>query len=130
MALAGLSLAATVLKTEDQQRADGANLWTQTKSQLDLLEAALLFAGLVLLLAALTLGVDRSWDDWLVVALFVVSVVLLVVFIVQEYRCKGLPILPLDMMNGYERVGLLISNISLGITAYGVSMIPPPKACS
>ncbi|KAF5710532.1 multidrug efflux transporter (Eurofung) [Fusarium mundagurra] len=71
VALAGLCLAATVVKTEDQQRADGANLWSQAKSQLDLLGAALLFAGLVLLLAALTLGVDRSWDDWLVVALFV-----------------------------------------------------------
>lgn len=124
MALAGLCLAAKVVKTEDRQRADVAILWNQTTSQLDLLGAALLFSGLVLLLAALTLGIERSWDDWLVIMLFAVGVVLLMAFIVQEYRFKGLPILPLDMMSGYERVGLLISNISLGITAYGVSVIP------
>ncbi|KAF5700613.1 multidrug efflux transporter (Eurofung) [Fusarium globosum] len=125
VALAGLCLAAKVVKTEDRQRADVAILWNQTISQLDLLGAALLFAGLVLLLAALTLGVERSWDDWLVIMLFSVGVVLLMAFIVQEYRYKGLPILPLDMMNGYERVGLLVSNISLGITAYGILFLMP-----
>ncbi|KAF4337734.1 multidrug efflux transporter (Eurofung) [Fusarium beomiforme] len=108
VAMAGLCLASTVVRKRDSQRSDGANLWIQAKSQLDLLGATLLFAGLVLLLAALTLGVERSWDDPLVVALFL-----------------GLPILPLVMLKGCERVALLISNISLGITAYGILFLMP-----
>jgi len=123
VALAGLCLAAAVIKRDDRHKVDGASIWSIAKKQVDLIGAVLLFGGLVLFLAALTMGVERSWSDPVVITLLCVSITVLIAFIGQEYRCKGLPIVPLPMLKGREKVALLISNISLGITAYGVSRL-------
>ncbi|KAF4988778.1 hypothetical protein FGRMN_9572 [Fusarium graminum] len=125
VAVAGLFLAATVVTEGERQTVDNPSLWGTVRKQLDLLGASLLFGGLVMLLASLTLSVDRSWSDPLVITLFIISGLILIAFFAQEYRCKALPILPLQMLMGRERVALLVSNISLGFTAYGVLFLMP-----
>lgn len=132
IAMAGLTLAAMVIKPEKTQAADegaeeeqgkrGTSIFRSIIQQLDLLGAALLFTGLVIQLAALNLGSERSWTDPVVIAPLIISIVILGGFLAQEYRCKVLPILPLNMLVGRERIALLISNICLGVTAYGVSL--------
>jgi MFS family permease len=89
--------------------------------QLDLAGASLLFIGLVLQLTAMSLGSEMSWSYPAVVITLIASIITLVMFVLQERRCKTTPILPLKLLLGRERIALLISNIALSITSYGVS---------
>ncbi|PVI05624.1 MFS general substrate transporter [Periconia macrospinosa] len=85
--------------------------------RLDLAGASLLFFffGLVLQLAAMSLGIG----------LLIASFVTIIAFVFQEYRCEVAPILPLYMLWGGGRAGMLISNVALGVTAYGLLLLMP-----
>ncbi|KAM0433399.1 hypothetical protein ACHAPT_004277 [Fusarium lateritium] len=124
VSMAGLALAIVVVKPGPSSTGYSTSVWTTAWQRLDLLGAALLFGGLVLQLAALTLGSENSWSDPVVSILLATSVIMLALFIIQEFQCKATPILPLGMLTGWERGALLVSNISVGVMAYGVSLDP------
>ncbi len=96
-----------------------------TWAQVDFLGALLLIAGLSTLLAALSAGSNElSWTDPLVVGCLAGGLGLLGAFLVVEARTTAVPLLPLSMLHGVERVALLIANVNLGIASYGVGCSP------
>lgn len=121
ISLAGMVLAAIVVKPSLVPEQRGTSIWATAWRRLDLVGATLLFVGLVIQLAALSLGSEQSWSDPEVGILLAISLLTLVLFVFQESRCKATPVLPLGMLTGRERCSLLISNISVGMSVYGVS---------
>ncbi|KAH7041591.1 major facilitator superfamily domain-containing protein [Microdochium trichocladiopsis] len=94
--------------------------------QIDVTGAALLFVGLVLQLAGISLGSNElSWSHPIVISVLATSCLMLAAFVVAEARCKTVPILPLGLLAGREKVALLVSNVSLGMTAYGFLFLMP-----
>jgi MFS family permease len=89
--------------------------------RLDLVGAGLLFFGLVFQLMAMSLGSDTTWSNPAVLAMFAASIITLVIFSIQEHRCKAIPVLPLRLLVGTQKVAMLLANITIGIIAYGVS---------
>ncbi|CAK7219948.1 hypothetical protein SEUCBS140593_004067 [Sporothrix eucalyptigena] len=99
-----------------------------TWEQVDFLGAILLIAGLSLFLAALSAGssnTDLAWTDPTVLACLAGSLLLLAAFIAVEARTTAVPLLPLSMLHGVERVALLVANVCLGISGYGFLFLMP-----
>ena len=77
----------------EELRQEAKSVWRQ----IDLSGAVLLVAGLSVQLTALSLGGNQyAWSDPRVVTCFVVSVVLLAVFIWVELKTKALPVMPMQ----------------------------------
>jgi MFS family permease len=90
--------------------------------QIDLSGSVLLVLGLSAQLAALSMGGnDFSWTDWPVIVSLVLSVVLLVAFVVVELRTRAIPIMPMGMFKGGLAISNILSNVCVGMAAYGVS---------
>ena len=90
--------------------------------QIDLAGASLLVLGLSALLAALSLGGNKyPWSNFKVILSFVVSVLVLIVFVWVELRTSALPVMPMWMLHGRTVVSNMISNILVGMSAFAVS---------
>lgn len=90
--------------------------------QIDLTGSILLVTGLSAQLAALSMGGnDFEWLSWQVLASLVLSLLLLVGFIAVELRTKAIPIMPMSMFRGKLAVSNILSNVCVGMAAYGVS---------
>lgn len=101
-----------------------------TWEQVDFLGAILLIAGLSLFLAALSAGSNNSgdglaWTNPSVLGCLGGSIVLLAAFLSVEARTTAVPLLPLSMLHGVERVSLLVANVCLGISGYGFLFLMP-----
>jgi hypothetical protein len=95
------------------------SLWIQ----IDLSGAVLLVLGLSAQLAALSMGGNNyPWTDVRVIVSFVVSVILLALFIVVEIRTRAIPVMPMYMLKGQLAISNLISNVCVGMAAYAVSI--------
>jgi hypothetical protein len=94
------------------------SLW----GRIDLLGATLLVLGLSSQLTALSLGGNQyPWSDIRVIISFVVSVVILLVFVGVELRTKALPVLPMSMLRGRVVISNMVSNVLCGMSAFAVS---------
>ncbi|KIH89997.1 hypothetical protein SPBR_00436 [Sporothrix brasiliensis 5110] len=103
-----------------------------TWEQVDFLGAVLLIAGLSLFLAALSAGSNNggagaalAWAQPSVLGCLGGSIVLLVAFLAVEARTTAVPLLPLSMLHGVERVSLLVANVCLGMSGYGFLFLMP-----
>ncbi|ERS97606.1 MFS drug transporter [Sporothrix schenckii 1099-18] len=105
-----------------------------TWEQVDFLGAVLLIAGLSLFLAALSAGSNNggagagaalAWAQPSVLGCLGGSIVLLAVFFAVEARTTAVPLLPLSMLHGVERVSLLVANVCLGMSGYGFLFLMP-----
>lgn len=105
----------TVVGTET---AGQMSLWRRV----DFLGATLLVLGLSSQLTALSLGGNQyPWSDIRVIVSFVVSAVILVVFVIVEWRTKALPVLPMSMLRDRAVISNMISNVLVGMSAFAVS---------
>ena len=94
------------------------SLWRR----IDFLGAVLLVLGLSSQLTALSLGGNQYlWSDIRVIISFVVSVVILIVFVGVELKTKALPVLPMSMLRGRVVISNMISNVLCGMSAFAVS---------
>ena len=94
------------------------------KQRFDLLGSVLLFGTLLSFLLALTVGQDRGFTDPLILALFAVSAVLLVVFIITELRTEQ-PLLELRLFrNPQLSVGLITGFITFISISGTIFLIP------
>ncbi|KAJ9156229.1 Mfs transporter [Pleurostoma richardsiae] len=94
--------------------------------QIDLSGAGLLFTGLSLQLAAMSMGSNgMSWANPAVVICLVCSCLLLAGFFTVETKTRAIPIMPLGMLKSTERAALLIINACLGISGYGFLFLMP-----
>lgn len=103
VSMAGLLVGYLVIKnpppseTVGNEQSRQMSLW----SRIDFAGAILLVLGLSAQLTALSLGGNQyPWSDTRVILSFVVSVVILLVFIWVEMRTKALPVLPMSMLKG------------------------------
>lgn len=105
---------------------DGNIVQVESKSvwrHIDLSGSVLLVLGLSAQLAALSMGGnDFEWGSWQVLVSLALSVVLLVAFVVVELRTKAIPIMPMSMFKGGLAVSNILSNVCVGMAAYGVSL--------
>lgn len=123
IAVTALLLARIFVRNKESDLANSRMPSLPLIERLDVLGATLLFTGLVLQLTGMSLGSELFWLHPLVLTTLLASVVVLSAFIIHERSSKLTPILPLKLLAGKERVNLLLSNICLGITAYGVSIV-------
>jgi MFS family permease len=94
------------------------SLW----KQIDLTGAILLVFGLSAQLAALSLGGNQyPWSDIRVIACFVLSIIMLVVFVWVELRTNALPVMPMHMLKGWATISNTISNVMVGMSSFAVS---------
>ena len=97
--------------------ADGENEQGISKAeslwiQIDVSGAVLLVLGLSAQLAAISMGGNNyPWSDVRVIVSFVVSVVLLALFIVVEIRTRAIPVMPMSMLKGQLAISNLVSNV-------------------
>jgi MFS family permease len=106
----------TVLGTEASGQ---MSVWRR----IDFLGAVLLVLGLSSQLTALSLGGNQyPWTNIRVIVSFVVSVVILIVFVWVEWRTKALPVLPLSMLRGRVVISNMVSNVLVGMSAFAVSI--------
>jgi len=127
LSLAGLLVGYLVIKNpppkqtgleDDEQANDKKSIWRQ----IDIIGAVLLVVGLSAQLAALSLGGNQyPWSDVRVIACFVASVVILVVFVIVELKTKALPVMPMYMLKGRASISNMISNVLVGMSAFAVS---------
>ncbi|CAK7229794.1 hypothetical protein SCUCBS95973_007348 [Sporothrix curviconia] len=100
-----------------------------TWDQIDFLGAMLLIAGLSLFLAALSAGSNSSgglsWTSPSVLGCLGGSIALLAAFLAVEARTTAVPLLPLGMLHGVDRVSLLVANVCLGMSGYGFLFLMP-----
>ena len=90
--------------------------------QVDISGACLLFVGLSLQLAAMSMGSnDLSWTHPAILSCLIVSTLLLVGFLFVEGKTRAIPLMPLGMLKSAEKAALLIASICFGISGYGVS---------
>lgn len=90
--------------------------------QIDLIGAILLVVGLSVQLAALSLGGNQyPWSDSRVIACFIVSTIILMVFVLVELKTTALPVMPMHMLKGRASISNTISNILAGMSSYAVS---------
>ncbi|KAE9365140.1 MFS general substrate transporter [Stipitochalara longipes BDJ] len=86
--------------------------------QIDFFGATLLVLGLSSQLTALSLGGNQyPWSDIRVIVSFVVSVVILLVFVGVELKTKALPVLPMSMLRG-RVISNMVSNVLCGMSAF------------
>lgn len=130
VSMAGLLVGYLVIKNPPPSETVGTeesrqmSLW----SRIDFAGAILLVLGLSAQLTALSLGGNQyPWSDTRVILSFVVSVVILLVFIWVELRTKALPVLPMSMLKGRAVVSNMISNVLVGMSAFAVSSDPKKK---
>lgn len=106
---------------------DGDSVQVESRSvwrQIDMSGSILLVLGLSAQLAALSMGGnDFSWTSWQVIVSLIISVVLLVAFVVVELRTKAIPIMPISMFKGGLAISNILSNVCVGMAAYGVSRL-------
>jgi MFS family permease len=95
------------------------SLWRR----IDFAGATLLVLGLSSQLTALSLGGNQyPWSDIRVIISFVISVVILIVFVWVELRTKALPVLPMSMLKGRAVISNMVSNVLVGMSAFAVSL--------
>lgn len=116
LSLLAYALTYTIISADRKGNDSKLSIW----ASLDLIGATTLFVGLSLQLTAMSLSSELSWNNTTVIAIFLASVGVLAAFVVQESRCKAIPVLPLNILVGRERIFLLICNICVGLVAYGV----------
>jgi MFS family permease len=93
-----------------------------TWEQVDLSGAFLLIVGLSLQLAAMSMGGNGlSWSSPVLLGCLISSILLLAGFFVVESRTKAIPLMPLTLLKSVDRGALLLINVCLGMTGYGVS---------
>lgn len=110
-----------VLNDQEGQSKPKLSMW----KQIDLSGAVLLVLGLSAQLAALSMGGNNfPWSDIRVIASFIVSVVLLGLFVVIEIRTEAIPVMPMTMLQGTLAISNLVSNVCVGMAAYAVSGNP------
>jgi len=124
VSMAGLLVGYFVIKNPSPSEsaagseASEMSLWRR----IDFLGATLLVLGLSSQLTALSLGGNQyPWSDIRVIISFVVSVVILIVFVGVELRTKALPVLPMSMLRGRVVTSNMISNVLCGMSAFAVS---------
>jgi EmrB/QacA subfamily drug resistance transporter len=96
----------------------------KTETSVDYVGAGLLSGGLIALLLALSEGPDWGWISARVVALYVISVVLFVVWILAELRVKE----PLVDMHVFAERPVLLTNLTAlisGFALYGTWLLIP-----
>jgi MFS family permease len=133
ISLAGLVVGYFVIKnpppssTEIQSDDDDDEVETKALwRQIDLAGAILLVFGLSAQLAALSLGGNQyPWSDIKVILCFVISVIILIIFVWVELKTKALPVMPMYMLKGRAVISNMISNVLVGMSSYAVS-VPPP----
>jgi len=110
---------ASIVETDDENEPQTSkSLWVQ----IDLSGAVLLVLGLSAQLAALSMGGNNyPWTDARVIVSFVVSIILLAMFIVVEIRTGAIPVMPMYMLKGQLAISNLISNVCVGMAAYAVN---------
>lgn len=117
------SSAGEVVEYDTEQQVDNEEEQLSKWNQVDFLGAALLVAGLGTQLAVLSLGGNElPWASPITLSMFVLAMVLLMLFIVIEARTDAVPIMPLRIMSNPATVGLLVSNVCLGMVGYGVCL--------
>lgn len=133
ISLAGLVIGYSVIKnpppsnTGVQSDDDGDEVKTKALwRQIDLAGAILLVFGLSAQLAALSLGGNQyPWSDIKVIICFVISVIILIVFVWVELKTKALPVMPMHMLKGRAAISNMISNVLVGMSSYAfLFMIP------
>jgi len=98
---------------------DSRSIW----GHIDLSGSILLVLGLSAQLAALSMGGnDFEWASWQVLLSLALSIILLGAFIVVEMRTNAIPIMPISMFKGGLAVSNILSNVCVGMAAYGVRM--------
>lgn len=131
ISIAALLIGQLVIKTPPKIDANdgceniqkGPSMW----QQVDLSGACLLFIGLSLQLAAMSLGSnDLSWTHPAILSCLVVSTLLLAGFLFVEGTTKAIPLMPLGMLKSAEKAALLIASTCFGISGYGVSDLDLP----
>jgi MFS family permease len=133
ISLAGLVIGYFVIKNPPPSnigvQSDDGSDEVETKAlwrQIDLAGAILLVFGLSAQLAALSLGGNQyPWSDIKVILCFVISVIILIVFVWVELTTKALPVMPMHMLKGRAAISNMISNVLVGMSSYAVS-VPPP----
>jgi MFS family permease len=112
----------TGMQSDEDDEVETKALWRQ----IDLVGAILLVFGLSAQLAALSLGGNQyPWSDVKVILCFVISVIILIVFVWVELKTKALPVMPMYMLKGRAAISNMISNVLVGMSSYAVS-VPPP----
>lgn len=87
--------------------------------QIDCAGASLLVLCLSALLTALSLGGNKyPWSNLRVILSFVVSVLVLFVFVGVELRTSALPVMPMWMLRGRTVVSNMVSNVLVGMSAF------------
>ncbi|KAH8812130.1 major facilitator superfamily domain-containing protein [Xylogone sp. PMI_703] len=94
--------------------------------RIDLTGSILLVLGLSAQLTALSMGGnDYPWSDFRVISAFILSGLLLIVFVVVEIRTTAVPVMPMGMLHGTLAISNLVSNVCVGMAAYAfLFMIP------
>ena len=96
----------------------------QEAQRFDLPGAFTLFASLLTLLLALTVGQDLGFDDPIIIGLFVASAMLTVLFIVIELRVKD-PVLDLRLFRSTQLTLGLVTGFLTFITISGTIFLMP-----
>jgi MFS family permease len=125
VSMAGLIVGYLVIKNPPPSETVGIDESRQISlwRRIDFTGATLLVLGLSAQLTALSLGGNQyPWSDTRVILSFVVSVVILLVFIWVELRTKALPVLPMSMLKGRVVVSNMVSNVLVGMSAFAVSL--------
>lgn len=125
VSVAGLIIGYFVIKNPPSPKVtDGSGESGQMSfwRQIDFAGASLLVLGLSALLTALSLGGNKyPWSNLRVILSFVVSVLVLFVFVWVELRTSALPVMPIWMLRGRTVVSNMISNVLVGMSAFAVS---------
>ncbi|TVY75718.1 putative transporter [Lachnellula suecica] len=116
----------SVVETDADDGEQGPKVAKSLWIQIDLSGAVLLVLGLSAQSAALSMGGNNyPWADIRVIVSFVVSVVLLALFVVVELRTRANPVLPMFMLKGQLAISNLVTNLFVGMAAYAfLFMIP------
>ena len=100
-----------------------------TWEQIDSTGACLLFISLALQLGAMSMGSNGySWTHPAILGSLIASCGLLAWFAFVESTTTAVPLMPLVMLKSVERVALLLINICLGMSGYGVSDCRFPRS--
>jgi len=94
---------------------------------LDLSGAFTLVLGLATQLVGLSCGGnDYPWNSLPVIGSLVLSGALLMAFTVVEAETKSIPVVPLRMLKGWQRVAVQLTNLFSGMASYAVSYLLRP----
>jgi len=105
---------------------DPKNPFLSAMKRLDLSGAFVLVLGLGAQLLGLSLGGNEfPWGSSVVIGSLVGSVALLLVFVRIEATTRAIPMIPLQMLQGWQPTAVQLTNVFSGMAAYGVSLDPP-----